>query len=60
MAVSLFEKLYSFRLRHGDEDRIGWSPSKRSKFEVKLFNQVLISPKSRLPQEWCSLCGQQP
>jgi hypothetical protein len=39
-----FEVLYSFRVRQGDVDRIGSCPSKRSKFEVKLFYQVLTSP----------------
>jgi hypothetical protein len=41
--VSFFERLYSFQLRQGEEDRIGWSPSKRSKFEVKSFYQELTS-----------------
>jgi hypothetical protein len=44
MVLSFFKRLYSFKLRQGDEDRKGWSPSKRSKFEVKSFYQVLISP----------------
>jgi hypothetical protein len=25
VVVSFFERLYSFQLRQGDEDRIGWS-----------------------------------
>jgi hypothetical protein len=42
--LTFFEVLYFFRVRQGDVDRIGWSPSKRSNFEVKPFHQVLISP----------------
>jgi hypothetical protein len=45
VAVSFFERLYSFKLRQGEEDRIGWNPSKRRKFEVKSFYQVLTSQK---------------
>jgi hypothetical protein len=30
MVLSFFERLYSLQLRHGEEDRIGWSPSNRS------------------------------
>jgi hypothetical protein len=41
MVLSFLEKLYSFQFRHGEEDRIGRSPFKRSKFEVKSFYQVL-------------------
>jgi hypothetical protein len=43
MVLSFFERLYSLQLRHGEEDRIGWSLSKRSKFEVKSFYKVLTS-----------------
>jgi hypothetical protein len=43
MVLSFFERLYSIQLRHGDEDRISWSPSNRSKFEVKSFYEVLTS-----------------
>jgi hypothetical protein len=32
--LSFFERLYSFHLQHGEEDRLGWSPCKRGKFEV--------------------------
>jgi hypothetical protein len=35
--VSFFERLYYFQLRQGEEDETIWSPSKRSKFEVKSF-----------------------
>jgi hypothetical protein len=43
VVVSFFQRLYSFQQRQGEEDRIGWSPSKKSKFEVKSFDQVLTS-----------------
>jgi hypothetical protein len=43
MVLSFFEMLYSLQLRHGEEDRIGWSFSKRSKFEVKSFYKMLTS-----------------
>jgi hypothetical protein len=43
VVVSFFERLYSFQLRQQEEDRIGWSPSKRHKFEVKSYNHVLTS-----------------
>jgi hypothetical protein len=38
---SFFEMLYSLRVRRGDVDRIYWSRSKRRKFEVKSYYQVL-------------------
>ena len=41
--LPFFKSLYSFKLRQRYEDRIGWSPSKRCKFELKSFYQVLIS-----------------
>ena len=37
MVPSFFERLYYVQLRHGEKDRLGWSPSKRGKFEVKSF-----------------------
>jgi hypothetical protein len=37
VVLSFFERLYSFRLRLGDEDRIGWS------LKCKSFYQVLTS-----------------
>jgi hypothetical protein len=42
VVISFFERLYSFQIIHGKEDRIVWSPSKRGKFEVK-FYQLLTS-----------------
>jgi hypothetical protein len=70
VVLSFFEMLYSFKVRQGDVDRIGWSPSKRSKFEVKSFYQVLTSPNGspfpwksiwrvKAPRGWHFLCGQQ-
>jgi hypothetical protein len=43
MALSFFQRLYSLQLRHGEEERMGWSLSKRSKLEVKSFYKMLIS-----------------
>jgi hypothetical protein len=43
VVTSFFERLYSFQLRQGEEDRIAWSPFERSKFELKSFYQVLTS-----------------
>jgi hypothetical protein len=43
MVLSFYERLYSFQLRHGEEDRIGWNPSKGIKFEVTLSYRVLTS-----------------
>jgi hypothetical protein len=40
--VFSFFEMYSFRVKQGDIDRICWSPSKRSKFEVKSYYQMLI------------------
>jgi hypothetical protein len=42
MVLSFFEWLYSIQVRHGEEDRLGWGPSKRGQFEVKSFYEVLI------------------
>lgn len=39
VVFSFFEIMYSFRVRQGDVDKI-WSPSKRSKFEVKSLSSV--------------------
>jgi len=43
LVLSFLEWLYSFHLRHGHEYRLGWSPSKRDKFEVKSFYKVLTT-----------------
>jgi hypothetical protein len=43
MVHSFFERLYYAQLTHGEEDRLGWSPSKRGKFEVNSFYKVLSS-----------------
>ncbi len=55
MVVSFFERLYSFRLIHGDGDRIGWSPFIRSKFVVKSLYQVLIGSNG-FSFPWKSIC----
>jgi hypothetical protein len=41
MVLSFFEWLYFIQVRHAEEDRLVWSPSKRDQFEVKLFYVVL-------------------
>jgi hypothetical protein len=38
---SFFEKLYSSKISHGNEDCIRWSPSTRGTFEVKTFYKGL-------------------
>jgi hypothetical protein len=43
LVLFFFERLYSFQLRYVEKDRLGWSPSKRGKFEVKSFYKVLTS-----------------
>jgi hypothetical protein len=40
---SFFEKLYSCKISHGNEDCIRWSPSKKGTFEVKTFYKALSS-----------------
>jgi hypothetical protein len=37
MVMSLYEQLYSIRVRHGEVDRVVWNLSKRRNFEVKTF-----------------------
>jgi hypothetical protein len=43
MVLFLYEWLYSHPIRNGAEDRLVWSPSKRSQFEVKSFYKVLTT-----------------
>jgi hypothetical protein len=43
MVLSLCERLYSHRIRHGAIDRLVWSLSKRGHFEVKSFYKALGS-----------------
>jgi len=43
LVLSFFERLYSILLQNGEEDRLGWSPSKRGKLGVKSFYKVLTS-----------------
>jgi len=42
MVISLYERLYSHRIRHGAVDRFG-SLSKRAHFKVKSFYKALAS-----------------
>jgi hypothetical protein len=35
LVTSLFDLLYSFKLRQDGEDKICWIPSKRRRFEVR-------------------------
>lgn len=51
---SFFEMLYSLRVRRRDVDRICWSRSKRRKFEVKSYDQVLTIPTGS-PFLWKSI-----
>jgi hypothetical protein len=44
LVLAFFVQLYSFKIHHGEIDRIRWSPFKRSHFEVKLFCKVSYSP----------------
>ena len=44
LVLAFFAWLYSFKFRHGEMDRISWSPSRRGQFEVKLFYKKLYSP----------------
>jgi hypothetical protein len=44
LVLAFFAWLYSFMFRHGEIDRISWSPSRKGHFEVKLFYKKLYSP----------------
>jgi hypothetical protein len=46
LVSSFFELLNYIRLRQGSEDKICWIPSKRQKFEVMSFYNVLLIPTS--------------
>jgi hypothetical protein len=54
LVLSFFERLYSLQLRHGEEDRMGWSLSKRSIFKVKSFYTMLTS-QDGIPFPWKSI-----
>jgi hypothetical protein len=41
MVLSFFTRLYSISVRHGEDDRLVWSLSKRGLFEVKSYYEVL-------------------
>jgi hypothetical protein len=43
MVLSFFDQLYSISARHGEDDRLVWSPSKKCLFEVRSFYEELIS-----------------
>jgi hypothetical protein len=43
MVLSFFARLYSHPIRHGAEDMLVWSLSKRGHFEVKSFYKALAS-----------------
>jgi hypothetical protein len=51
LVLSFFEQLYSLKLRHGEDDMMIWSLSKRSIFEVKSFYTRLITQEC-LPFPW--------
>jgi hypothetical protein len=70
MVLSFFARLYSISVRHGEDDRFVWNPTKRGFFEVKSYYEVLnrkdgpyfrgrVSGVLRLQQGWLSLYGQQ-
>jgi hypothetical protein len=59
LVFSFLEWLYSVQLLHGEEDRLGWSLSKRGKFEVNSFYKVLTSQDGpSFP--WRSIWGVKP
>jgi diadenosine tetraphosphatase ApaH/serine/threonine PP2A family protein phosphatase len=41
MVLSFLAQLYSISVRHGEDDRLVWNPSKRGLFEVKSYYEVL-------------------
>lgn len=46
LVTEFLNVLYSHRTRQGDADGIWWMPSKRQKFEVRSFYQMLSSSTS--------------
>jgi hypothetical protein len=42
MVMSLYEQLYSIRVRHGEVERVVWNLSKRRNFEGKTFYKALV------------------
>jgi hypothetical protein len=42
MVLSFFKQLYSILVRHGEDDTLVWSLSKRGQFKMKSFYEVLI------------------
>jgi hypothetical protein len=51
LVLAFFERLYSFKICHGEGDRVRWSPSKRCQFKVKPFHKVLYS-QAHLASPW--------
>jgi hypothetical protein len=57
--ASFFNLLHSFRMRQEGEDKLRWVPSKRRKFDVRLFYNILIAHDST-PFPWKSIGGLRP
>jgi len=56
MVLSFFARLYSSSVRHGADDRLVWSLSKRGLFEVKSYYEVLNrkdDPSFPWKSIWC-------
>jgi hypothetical protein len=65
-----FELLYSQHIRHGGEDKMCWTPSKRKNFEVKSYHKMRVKSesvdgpwkiiwKSKAPPRVAFLCARQ-
>jgi hypothetical protein len=53
MVLSLFDRLYSTSIRHGEGDRLVWNPSKKGLFEVNSFYVELCRKDGpSLPFPW--------
>jgi hypothetical protein len=50
--IAFFNVLYSLQVRQGGENSIWWIPSKRQKFEVWSFYQMLSSTPSGSSFAW--------
>jgi hypothetical protein len=60
--TSFFNLLYSLRLRHEDEGKQCWVPSKRGMFDVRSFYIIRVTHEYTFPLEeyltaYCSLEG---
>jgi hypothetical protein len=49
LVISFFDLLYSIKLRHDNEDKICWIPSKRRTVEVRSFYHVLSIWRGKTP-----------